>query len=113
MSSTEAEYIALAEASQEGIWIRRLLEDFEGKTTGMPLMYEDNQSCLKLLDDKMFNNRTKHIDTKYHFIRDMKQQQLMEYRYCPTEKMIADMLTKPLGKIKLRMFSEMCGLTHK
>ncbi|XP_031779661.1 secreted RxLR effector protein 161-like [Nasonia vitripennis] len=111
-SSTEAEYIALAEATQEGIWIRRLLEDFEERPQEKTVIYEDNQSYLKLLDHKRFNHRTKHIDTKYHFVKDIKEKQLMDYQYCPTAEMIADMLTKPLGKIKLRGFAEMSGMIN-
>ena len=110
LSSTEAEYIALAEASQEGIWIRRLLEDFEEKLQKKTVIYEDNQSCLKLIKQKCFNHRMKHIDTKFHFVKDLKEQQQMEYKYCPTAQMIADMLTKPLGNIKLKGFAEMSGL---
>ncbi|CAK9797029.1 Copia protein [Anthophora quadrimaculata] len=111
LSSTEAEYVALAEASQEGLWIRRLLEDFTGKVQERTPIYEDNQSCLKLICNNKFNHRTKHIDTKYHFVKELQVQGIMDYQYCPTEQMTADMLTKPLGRIKLRSIAEGCGLT--
>ena len=62
------------------------------------------------MDHKNFNHRTKHIGTKFHFIKDLKDQQLIEYKYCPTADMKAVMLTKPLGKIKLKGFAEMSGL---
>ena len=111
LSSTEAEYIALAEATQEGIWLRRLIEDFNGKKMEEKIViYEDNQSCIKLIDNKKFSNRTKHIDTKFHFIRDLKEKGIIGYEYCPTNEMTADMLTKPLKNIKLKHMSEKCGL---
>lgn len=105
------EYIALAEACQEGIWIGRLLEKF-GITSVTPLkIYEDNQSlecsCLKLLRAKGFNNRTKHIDTKYHFV---KERNAMDFVYCQTSDMIVDMLTKPLHGIRLKKLAELSGL---
>lgn len=110
ISSTEAEYIALGEASQECIWIRRLLEDFLIKKQKTTVMFEDNQSCLKLVNTRKFSNRTKHIDTKFHFVRDLKQKGLIDYKYCPTDRMLADMLTKPLSKLKLRFLAKGCGL---
>ena len=110
LSSTEAEYISIAEACQEGIWLQRSITEFtrgrEIKTT----IFKDNQSCLKLIENKRSSHRTKHIDTKYHFINDLKDRKVMNFMYCPTEEMIADMLTKPLNKIKLKYFSEKSGL---
>ena len=72
-SSTHAEYIALAEATLEGLWIRYLLEDFEQKRQETTVVYEDNQSCLKLVENGKFSNQSKHIAIKYHFIRDIKK----------------------------------------
>ncbi|XP_076638812.1 uncharacterized protein LOC143350676 [Colletes latitarsis] len=112
LSSTEAEYIALAEATQEAVWIQRLLEDF-GKGTQDTIIYEDNQSCLKLTSNKKFNNRTKHIDTKFHNIKDIKDRGKIDYQYCPTDEMPADMLTKPLAKVKLKYMAEKCALRQQ
>ena len=104
LSTTEAEYVALAEASQEGVWIRNLLQDFHRKTEEKTTIYEDNQCCLKLIENKKFSNRTKHIDIKFHYSRELKMRGIMDYEYCPTSEMTADMLTKPLGKIKLNIW---------
>ncbi|XP_051163516.1 uncharacterized protein LOC127282958 [Leptopilina boulardi] len=111
LSSTEAEYIALAEACQECIWIRRLLEDFLNYKQGPTTIFEDNQSCLKFLSNKKFSHRTKHIDTKFHFVKQLKENRTLNFEYCPTDRMLADMLTKPLSRIKLRTLAEGCGLT--
>ena len=110
LSTTEAEYIALAEASQEAIWIRRLIEDFEQKKPERTIIYEDNQSCLKLICNNKYSNRTKHIDTKFHYVKDLRINGVVDYQYCPTEEMLADMLTKALGKIKLKRMAERSGL---
>lgn len=110
LSTTEAEYIALAEACQEGIWIGRLLEELRMMSTTPLKIYEDNQSCLKLLCAKGFNNRTKHIDTKYHFVKELKERSAMDFVYCQTSDMIADMLTKPLHGVRLKKLAELSGL---
>lgn len=70
LSSTEAEFIALSEACQEMSWLRRLLQDMHHEIVQPTILYEDNQSCLKLIKEENFSNRTKHIDTKYHFVKD-------------------------------------------
>ena len=113
ISTTEAEYIALSEACQEAVWLIRLLSDFSPGSRILTAIYEDNQSCLKLLDSNKFSNRTKHIDTKYHFAKALKIEGKMNFVYCPTEHMIADMLTKPLGKIRLRTLAQKCGVSTR
>jgi hypothetical protein len=110
LSSTEAEYIALSEATQEAICLRRLLEDFNQQITGPTVIYEDNQSCIKLLQDERSSHRTKHIATKYHFVRDLFKSGDIDVKYCPSETMTADVLTKPLGAEKLRQFTRDLGL---
>ncbi|KMQ86152.1 retrovirus-related pol polyprotein from transposon tnt 1-94 [Lasius niger] len=112
-SSCEAEYIALAEASRELIWIRKLLEDFDETETKATKIYEDNQSAIKMVKSKEFRNRTKHINTKYHFVNDLVEKEVVDLQYCPTEEMTADMLTKPLQSVKLRKHREGCQLTDK
>lgn len=113
LSSTEAEYIALAEASQECLWLKRLIKDFTAKQQKSTPIFEDNQSCLNLASNKRCSRRTKHIDTKFHFIRDLKENGILNFVYCPTEKMLADMLTNPLGNIKLRSLAQGCGLSSE
>lgn len=109
LSSTEAEYIALTEACQEGLWIQRLVLDFI--STKLPvLIYEDNQSCLKMIQHKKFSHSTKHINTKFHFIKELKNNQDILFEYFCTEEVKADMLTKPLSKVRLQLLSQRCGL---
>ena len=110
LSSTKAEYIALTEACQEALWIHRLLEDIVPKEELMILVYEDNQSCLKMVCNKKFRYRTKHVDTKFNFIKDLQEREIIQFQYCPTERMLADMLTKPLRRIKLKFMAQKCGL---
>jgi len=107
LSSTKAEYIALAEACQEAVWLRNLLEDFNEKQEQPTTIFENNQSCIKLVyKDK----RTKHVGTKYNYVKDLSGTNVTRYEYCPTEVMIADLLTKPLERIKLRNLRLLGGL---
>jgi hypothetical protein len=87
LSSTETEYISIAEACQESIWLQRLIKEFTENKEIKSTIFEDNQSCLKLIENKRSSNRTKHIDTKYHFIKDLKDRKIINFIYCPTEEM--------------------------
>jgi transposase InsO family protein len=100
----------IAEESRELLWIRRLLEDFHIEQTKPIRIYEDNQSTIKLIKTGESRNKTKHIDVKYHFVTDLEKKKIIEIRYCPTAEMIADMMTKPLGAVKLKKHREACQL---
>lgn len=113
LSSTEAEYVALCEACQEAVWLRNLLQDFDEKQFSPTTIHEDNQSCIKLVDKENFSKRTKHVATKYHFIRDLFEKEITVYEYCPTEAMLADLLTKPLCAKRLKSLREQNGLTDE
>jgi hypothetical protein len=110
LSSTEAEYIALAEASQELIWLRRLCCDFNCKQNDATTINVDNQSCMKLVENEKFSNRSKHIDIKYHFVRDLYQEGVVSLKYCSTESNTADILTKPLSAARINKLREQANL---
>ncbi len=65
-STTEAEYIVLSNACQEGVWLRRLLSDIKLKQVDPTTIYEDNQGAIQLSRNPKFHNRTKHIDISFH-----------------------------------------------
>jgi len=81
LSSTEAEYVALAETTQELIWLKRLCQDFSINIQSPVTIFADNQSAIKMISNHNFSNRTKHIETKYHFIKDVKEQGIIEIKY--------------------------------
>lgn len=110
LSSTEAEFIALSEACQEAMWLRRLLIDMHQSIRGPTMIYEDNQSCLKLIKEEKFSNRTKHIDTKYHFVKEYVDRQIIKCEYCPTGSMVADLFTKPLPATRHSQLREKCKI---
>ena len=71
LSTTEAEYMALAAAAQEVLFLRQLLSDFGFTQSHPTLMFEDNKSCISLATNPMTTAKTKHIDIRYHFVRDL------------------------------------------
>lgn len=113
LSSTEAEFVALSEACKEAIWIRRLLMDFDLTLSEPTTIFEDNQSCLKLIKEERLSGKSKHIDTKFHFVKDYVEKGLVKCVYCPTDEMIADLLTKPLSGQRIGRLRLQCGVGKK
>ena len=109
LSSTEAEYIALTLASQEAIWLRRLLSSIGFKQSTATALHEDNQRALELSRNPIHHARTKHIDIRYHFIREAVESKEVELMYCPTNLMIADIFTKGLAKQRFNELREQLG----
>lgn len=114
LSSMEAEYIALSESCKELKWVKMLIGSFnEYVVSDKTIVYTDSQSSMKLISNQKFSNRSKHIDTKYHYIKNLVDSGEVELKYCSTDQNIADMMTKPLGSIKLKKFANDCGLRIK
>lgn len=110
LSSTEAEYIAAAEASKELVWLRLLMQDL-GLTPREPtIVYEDNQACIKLATTEGLNPHTKHVDVRYHYLRDLVHKNVVQFRYCDTKDMTAGCLTKPLSRGSFERFRTGMGL---
>lgn len=111
LSSCEAEFISISEASKEVKWLRQLLEEMHEQIDAPTVIFEDNQGCIELVRDHKFSYKTKHIDTRYKMIRDMVKGHIIRCEYCPTEEMVADLLTKPLSAIKHNYLREKCNLS--
>lgn len=71
---------------------------------------EDNQSCIQFVTSDRITRRSKHIETRECFIKELCAKKVLRLVYCSSEEMLADILTKPLGPIKIRKFSTMLGL---
>jgi hypothetical protein len=98
LSTTEAEYMACCSAAREAIWLRGGLSELGFEQKLPTLIHEDNQGCIALVRNPVNHERTKHIDVRFHFIRDSVEKGLVIVRYCATKDMIADILTKPLHR---------------
>lgn len=96
VSSTEAEYMALFEGVREAAYLKSLLTDVNIKILKPVIIYEDNNSCIAIATHPVYHKRSKHIDIKYHFIREQIEQHKVILQYIPTGDQLADVLTKPL-----------------
>ena len=110
-SSTESEYVALSAAAQECIWLRRLLQDFGLGDNKPTTLFEDNTGAIELSKNPKFHNRTKHIDVAHHFTRERVISNELSVVHCPTEDMVADVMTKGLGRVKFEKFRDAMGVT--
>ncbi|MCO5561605.1 hypothetical protein L7F22_015226 [Adiantum nelumboides] len=100
LSSTEEEYVAAAMAAKESIWLQRLLEELQIFKPLPITLYLDNQSCIHLAKNPKHHEKTKQVDFKDHFIRELVEEGKINLEYTPTEYMWADFLTKAVPKIK-------------
>lgn len=105
LSTCEAEYIALAATIQECLYLTQLLEHLDDYQYGVPIIYEDNQGTIALAKNPVSRQRCKHIEIKYHFVRSTVNNGKVCLEYCPTDQMVADLMTKPATKVKLFAFS--------
>ena len=110
LSTAEAEYVSLCFATQEAIWLRQLLTDIGQPPADATVIWEDNQAAISLAKNPVSHARTKHIDTRYHFIREEVQNGVIALKYIPTKQMVADILTKPLAKTLFMELRHALGL---
>ena len=106
LSSSEAEYMALAAAVQEATHLRQLLGDLGCNISNSSItIYEDNIGCIAMSANPVFHKRTKHIAIKYHFVREKVESGEIDVKYVSTKQQLADILTKPLSKQKTILLS--------
>lgn len=112
LSTVEAEYLAMCETTKEALWLRALLTELgEGKLFEEPLQINvDNQGAMCLAKNQITSDRSKHIDLRYFFLREMVDEGKVAFKYVPSERNLADMLTKPLGALHVKGHSEQLGL---
>ena len=95
LSTAEAKYIALTHGTKEAIWLRQMISELEISIASVP-MFVDNQSAIKLASNTEFHKRSKHIDVRFHFVRDVISDKKIEIHYVPSKQQLADIFTKPL-----------------
>ena len=97
-STPEAEYIAMAHGLKELLWTYQILTTM-GIQVELPMrVLEDNQACIQIADNPISQRKTRHIDIRYHFIRDYINDGYITVQYCPTKQMLADILTKVMHR---------------
>lgn len=109
LSSTESEYIAVSMAASEACWLINLLKDFSIDNVCPVTVHCDNQSAIMVANTDSIK-RLKHIDIRFHFIKDLIKKGKLFLKYIKTEDQTADMFTKALNKNLLLKFINKCGL---
>jgi hypothetical protein len=110
-STVEAEYMALGDATKEALWLRSLFYELNIQKRLYPTrVLVDNEGSVSLATNPLLSDRSKHIDIRHHFVRERIIKREVYLSYCPTSDMTADILTKPLGRIKHYRFIHLLGL---
>ncbi|GJQ91454.1 retrovirus-related pol polyprotein from transposon TNT 1-94 [Tanacetum coccineum] len=109
ISSTEAEYIALSGCCSQILWMRSQLTDYGFKFNKIPL-YCDNKSAIALCCNNVQHSRAKHIDIRYHFIKEQVENGIMELYFVRTEYQLANIFTKPLPRERFNFLIDKLGM---
>jgi hypothetical protein len=109
-SSCEAEYIAATTAASQGVWLARLLGELLNQRAAPFTLFIDNKSAISLCKNPVLHDRSKHIDLRYHYIRDCVEKGKVEVEFIRTEDQKADILTKPLGRVRFQALRDKVGI---
>ena len=112
LSSAEAEYISVNEATREAVWLRRILIDLQQKVEDPTPIFCDNQSAISMSKNPVFHGRSKHIELRHNYIRDMVQRKEINLEYIKTTEQPADVLTKAVPIEKLEQFKDNMKITN-
>ena len=112
-SSTESEIVSASDYVTHMIWLSRFMEDM-GYPMKKKVLYQDNKSAIQILKNGRMSSsrRSRHMDIKYFFLKDVLQREGIDLEYCPTAQMLVDFFTKPLqGKLFKLMRDVIMGNT--
>ncbi|KAL7646982.1 UNVERIFIED_CONTAM: hypothetical protein RMT77_002239 [Armadillidium vulgare] len=110
LSTCEAEYMALTCCIQEAKFLRQLLSDMQGFNKESVIVNVDNQGAISLAKNLIHHQRSKHIDIRYHFIRNEIQNDIVDLKYVKSEDNVSDIFTKPVSKSRLIKFENIRGI---
>ena len=110
LSSCEVEYISSTSAVCQGVWISRFMHELIEEFIENFDLCIDNKSAIKISRNPIYHARTKHIEVRFHFIRNSVEEDKVKVKYIRTEDQLADLFTKPLGITKCLKFREKIGL---
>ena len=111
LSTTEAEFVAATACACQVVWMRRILEKLSHAQDGCTTVMCDNSSTIKLSKNHVMHRRSKHIDVRFHFLRELTQDRVIELVHCGSQDQVPDLLTKVIkleSFVKLREQLEVC-----
>lgn len=106
ISTAEAEYVSLSEAAKEAVFLAKFLKELQAREDSPINLYTDSQSAMAIATNPVHHQRTKHVDVRYHFTRELVDNGVIKLMYLNTSHMVADVLTKAVPKAK----QEFCRL---
>ena len=110
LSTCEAEYVVAATAVCQAVWLHRLLGELTGVEAHPPALMVDNQPAIALAKNPVLHDRSKHIDVKFHFIRDCVDGGQIVIEFVDTVRQLADILTISLGHLRFMELRKMIGM---
>lgn len=106
LSTTEAEFVAATNGAFQALWLKNVLSEIGFDQGSGTTMFCDNISTIKLSKNPVLHGRSKHIHVRYHFLRDLVNEGVIELEYCRTQDQLYDVMTKP---VKLEVFEKLRG----
>ena len=99
LSIIEAEFIVVASCACQAVWLRRMLEKLNHASTGVTVMYCDNSSTIKLSRNPIMSGQSKHIDVRFHFLRNLTRDGVVTLLHCRSQDQLVDIMTKSLTRV--------------
>ena len=109
LSTAEAEYIAVGSCCSQLLWMKKVLTDY-GISQDSMVVYCDNSSAIDISKNLVQHSKTKHIEIRYHFIRDLVERKIVCLEYILNERQNADIFTKPLDRSKFETLYQVIGV---
>ncbi|KAM1699905.1 hypothetical protein ACFX2K_031198 [Malus domestica] len=113
LSTCEAEYVAVTSCVCHAIWLRNLLKELSMPQEEPTEIYVDNKSAIALAKNPVFHDRSKHIDTRYHYIRECIERKDVQVEYVKSQDQVADIFTKPLRQEDFVRLRNSIGVTRQ
>jgi len=110
LATGDAEYIALSQAAREMMWLRSLLYELGFDPMGATTIFCDNQAAIAIAKNPVADTRSKQIDIRFHYVRELVERDELHAQYIPTSTMLADGLTKALSPVNIARFHTLFGL---
>eukprot|EP00253_Pinus_taeda_P021086 PITA_21086 len=111
LSTVEAEYVAATAATCQVVWMRRMLRSLSQEQAKAIVIFCDDSSAIALSKNYVFHKRTKHIDTRFHYIRELVNNGEIVLKHCRTQEQVVYILTKSLGQKSFEFFRKCLGMT--
>ena len=103
-STTEAKFVAATVCACQGVWMKRILKELRHSDGGCTTVMCDNSSTIKLSKNPIIHGRSKHIDVRFPFLKNLTKEGTIELVHCGSQDQVADIMSKPL---KLEVFQKL------